>query len=93
MSCNRNMSSNVWGEARHNRTVKIATTELTTNVTNLIMHFCHIEKSHHAIPNDFLLLNRKLNLVECYQPILVTLDFYCMDKHFLNFSKNDPQKK
>ncbi len=59
------MSNNVWGETRHNRTVMIAITEFTTNATNLIMPFCHIEKPHHhphAVPNDFLLLIRKFVL-------------------------------
>ncbi len=82
MSCNRNMSNNVWSETRQNRTETIAVTEFTTNATNLKMHFCHIEKSHpHVVPNDFLLLNTEYNFVEWYQTTLVTLDFYCMDKN------------
>ncbi len=66
------------------RTEIICITEFTTNVPNFIMHIFHI---------DFVLLNIKYNFVECYQIILVSLDFYYKDKQLLNFTNDVPQKK
>ncbi len=99
MSFNRNMSNNFWGETRLNRKETIAITEFTTNATNLIMHFCHIE-SLTIMPFQITLFfknkikfHKNKNVVECYQTILVTLYFYCMDKNVLNLSNYVPQKK
>ncbi len=47
----------------------------------------------HVVPNDFIMLNTKYDFVECYKTFLATLDFYCMKKKILNFSKYVPQNK
>ncbi len=46
-----------------------------------------------VVPNDFLLLNTKEDVVEGHWIFLGTLDFYCMDKNVLHFSNDVPQKK